>query len=638
MNAHRRAWTLRVGVIAALAAATLTSVAAPAQADSDINVSVSTNVRSGETTQLQFQVVFRPGLGQGRPPFGQQQQQESLEIKVESSDDDVLECQGENCGRTETFTANQPRQFTATLKADDVDPGETETVTLRITVDGDGDDNDNQVEQQITVRGPDRAPSVTRVSGQILDAGTGDGVPGALVAMQDSTGRPFSTEADDNGRFTFTASQDRPIAPGRIDIAVGKDGYGEVQKNFQGRAGQALADLRISLTSTAEPSAEPTPEDTGGPADEPPATQQADAQALDPTAGEESDTGTLIFILVGGLLVALGVGAFVLLLVRRRQEKAAGMDGDADDDTGPRGPVRSGAYRSGADDATRVVSGLGMGGLGGTVVPAGLADAPTMLQTPVRDEFPDPYGAPPGVTPTYGATSRPDWDDDRYADATQVTGYPGAEQRVGGPGTGAVGAAGYGRPTHDTGYGARDFEDRGPADRFDEPTGMFTGGADAPAGGRATVPAPPLPGRAADTPYESGYRADGYDRHAGYGGDRDDDYPVPSSGGGYQRSAAPYGAADDGGYGAPRGRFGPASGTDGYDTRGDFDDGYRSGGGQGGGYEARRAGYGGVPYQAGGYGDNDHPADRGTPPSSRHVAPPPASGRSERRSLDWLDD
>ena len=149
--------------------------------------------------------------------------------------------------------------------------------------------------------------------------------------------------------------------------------------------------------------------------------------------------------------MALGVGAIVLLIVRRRQEKAD----DAANPVppmpgGPRGPVPAarGAYHGAGDDATRV-AGAGMAGDRTMMGRPGLADAPTMLQAPVRDEYADPYGVPPGVTPVgpptqgYGA-AQPGWGaaSGGYSDATQVGGYPGA---AGSPaGYGAAAPTGYG--------------------------------------------------------------------------------------------------------------------------------------------------------------------------------------------------
>ena len=83
------------------------------------------------------------------------------------------------------------------------------------------------IERDVTVRGPQeqQKPTAKKVSGQVVDAGTGDPVPEAIIAMRDSDGNNFTSETNDNGRFSFTGSADEPIAPGRIDIAVGKTGY-----------------------------------------------------------------------------------------------------------------------------------------------------------------------------------------------------------------------------------------------------------------------------------------------------------------------------------------------------------------------------------------------------------------------------
>jgi hypothetical protein len=670
---------LRAGVVAALIAGALTGVASPAQADDpDVQITVlnAGTLNAGQRTNLQFTV------------HNNNQQPTVFSIRVETFEG--LACDGD-CNipaRPINGDGQQGDTITvsATLVAANLNPGQTRSGQVRAIAQAPGGDEDSD-ERQLTVRGAQEAPTVKRVSGQIVDVSTGEPVSGAIVAMRDSQDHNFTAEANDNGRFSFTSSAQNPISPGRIDIAVGKTGYVDVEKNFTVAAGRSKTDIRIPLVSTASPSATPSAEGTGAPTGDAPSAD-AGQVAIDAAAGEDSG-GALswIFILLGGLLVALGVGAIVLLVVRRRQE---GDDEDAVGAPGPPGgprtavPASRGAYH-GAGDATRVV-GAGMGADPTMLGRPGLADAPTMLQAPIRDEYPDPYGVPPGRPPqpagpptqAYGAAAQPGWGDNGYSDATQAGGYPGY---------GAPGGGGYGPPSGDAygspaaprpgfggpggydagrgpgnGYGARDFAERGP-ERYDEPTGRFTpGGPESGAGA-----------------YGSG---GGYDARGGYEPPTSAGYeppasggyvPPPTSGGGYPPPAG-------GGYGGPtsgapagyeRGGYDQRGGgyeadpyssaqgghAGGYDQRGGYEPPPTGGYGGQGGYDQRGGGYGGqtggydVPEPRGGYDPRGGEYDQGGyygdqgPPPSRHSAPPPQApppqpppSRGERRSLDWLDD
>ena len=115
-------------------------------------------------------------------------------------------------------------------------------------------------------------------------------------------------------------------------------------------------------------------------------------------AAEEGGLGSSwLLILVGGLLVALGVGAIVLLGCGARRTTTT-----TDDEDGANGPRGRSADRSApaATGAATTPPGSRPGPVPGadpTMVnrPA-LADAPTMMHSRplVDDEFPDPYGAP----------------------------------------------------------------------------------------------------------------------------------------------------------------------------------------------------------------------------------------------------
>jgi hypothetical protein len=710
-------------VVAALVAGAQLGAGSPALADPPTVQVISLDSASldpGDRTTLRFSVRNN---NNGNPPGGGVDNTARVTVRTDFGE---LRCDG-RCEFDEQINGPQPRQFEVSLVAGDVPAGETKSGKVRIEVTINNETG--SAERGVTVRGPQEAPSAKKVSGQVVDVATGDAIPAAAVAMQDSQNHTFNAETDDRGRFSFTSSGRNPISPGRIDIAVGLTGYANVEKQFEVKRGQSLTGIKISLTSTASPS--PTAEPSAPVTTAPPSTA-----ALNPTSAEEGG-GTLswVLILLGGLLVALGVGAIVLLIVRRRQEaREEDVNGEGPGGGPPIVPA-PGRYRG--DDATRIVGGAGMGGDPTMVGRPGLADAPTMLQAPVRDEYPDPYGLPPqqpgAPTQAYGAAAQPGWGGGGYSDATQAGGYPGAPGAApaGPPGTFGPGGvpAPYGSPAMPGGYGQPGGYDGGRgtaggpggrgefADRYDDPTGRFNapGAESGPAAGRYGDPTPgyaptsggpppgyaptsggPPPGYAGPTSgvpnagygqpaAPGGYDQRGYDQR-GYGADPYDSgqagragggYPGPtSSAGGYATPGGPgapggppgggydqrrgYEPQDTGGYGGPSGydqRGGgyagpggaaaPAGG--GYDPRGGYPSanppsGYPppSGGYEQapGGYDdaGQRGGYDPRSYEQGGYYPEQQqggqpPRQPGPPPQ----APPPPP-RSERRSLDWLDD
>lgn len=177
--------------------------------------------------------------------------------------------------------------------------------------------------------------------------------------------------------------------------ALGADSRSDFKK-ITAAAGQAVTGPTLALRSTASPSpsASPSPTPEAEEDEEAPAEEQTPAAANNnPTSSSQSDGGgfgSWLLILLGGLLVAIGVGAIVLLLVRRKENL---------DEESPESDEASGSYRSGddgyraGDDATRVAP---RQDAEPTMVASSLADAPTMVQhvPPVKDEYPDPYGAP----------------------------------------------------------------------------------------------------------------------------------------------------------------------------------------------------------------------------------------------------
>ncbi|HEY3006807.1 MAG TPA: hypothetical protein VGJ63_01905 [Micromonosporaceae bacterium] len=675
---------LRAGVVAVLAVGSLLSVpVTPALADDpDVQITSLPNATlgPGERVDLKFRVTNK------NLPVGQQTN-DSFNITV-SMPFAELTCQGQ-CNLTDTINRGESKDYAATLIAGTLGTNQTKSGTVQIDAKSGGDHGNTS--RQVTVRGPEQAPTVKEINGKVTDSATGAGLRDVLVGIQDSQNHTYLTTTNRDGRFSFVSSSTKPIVPGEILITAQKDNFKVTPKRLNANAGQTVS-TTLAMISTKPPEPTATAEATQSalPSDEPSDTALAtDGESLNAAAADTGGSGggglSWVLIVLGGLLVAIGVGAIVLLLVRRKED-----DGDEEGDftVQPRGPVPTPASRGmyhPAADPTRVASRAGAGPT--MVARPPMADAPTMLHQPAPDPYADPYGAPPRgaqspvppMTPpgTYGA-ARPGW-----ADAGQPTsaqppygtpggyGSPSAQDGSYGAPAGGYGTAagGYGAPAG--GYGSPSA----PAGSYGAPAGGYGGHGSpaAPAGGYGSPAAPAGGyGSPAARPADEGYAGRDYSAptNPGYGGGRD--YAAPTSqeygasgsgysGGGYAESGGPYDAGpeygrpaqpyESGGYQPPTGggyppptdptgrydQSGYGQSDGGYDQGGYDPGGYDQGGG---GYDAR-SGYDRVPEQRGGYESRGYDADgyrdEAGGAHSRHAAEPQPT-RAERRSLDWLDD
>jgi hypothetical protein len=733
---------LRAGVVGALVVGILGAVPAPAFAeDPDVQITnlSSGTLNAGQQATLQYSVQ-----NNNETPT-------SFQIRVNTFDG--LTCNGD-CDVQRLIPPGQTQNFNATLVGGSVPAGQTKQGTLRIRAESNNGSSD--ASRNMTVRGPEQQQeqSVKQVSGKVKDTTTGEGIEGAAVAMLDSKGHNCNTTTTSSGNYRFTSCEGEPIAVGEIFVGAQHEDYGQVEeKKVVGAAGQSVVVGTFALKSSkaATPSAQPSAPATE--AAEP--TGEATPEATNLNANNASDSssggmGSWLLIIVGGLLVALGVGAIVLLIVRRKQDNGdPGIDDDQPLRPGGRTPVpgAAGVYHP-ANDMTRM-AGAGAGAAPTMVGRPSIADAPTMLHSPVppADEFPDPYGAPlppqspsyngqgaggygpggAGATSVYGAASGPSngyggpgggangagtygrgpaGGAGEYGRPTSGSGYGGPSGPTSGSGyggpNGAPAGGEYGRPTSGSGYGppsgqggydrggangyggpaapggygspaapagpyaggggrggddgysgGRDYREPqaggygappagggayGGGDRYDEPTGRWEGGDKSGGpGGAYGQPKPPA--------YESGPYGGG-----GAGGYRPE--PEPDRGGGY----APGGGYEQGGYGPAEGGYGRpaggAGGAGGYDQGGAYGGGQGGGGYGGNGYDQQggydpRGGYDQVPQQrggtgydprGGGYDEQGAYYDDQAGPRSGRGGPQQPAARSERRSLDWLDD
>jgi carboxypeptidase family protein len=574
VTAHRRAWTLRAGLVAVLAAGGLFGVGSPAFA-AGLNVTVTdANLQVGGGVQPITVKVKNNDLTDATNV--------QVTVTIPLSDFQVTAVQPSGC------SLNGPNEVDCTvptIKAGDswtkviqlkppatasINPGDSKSGNGQVVLDSGASGT-----FKVTLDGPSQqAPTfVTQVSGFVKDVTTGAAIPGATVTLQDAAGHNFTTTTNNLGSYIFKSTQSNPIAPGTLAVGAQKTGYKDQTGSANAQAGQSVTfpELRMEPTASTAPSDLPSVPVVAAPSD-----NVSVAPLAGDTTGSSSGGGgfSLLLIVAGVLLVLLGIGAIVLILMRRRRED--GDDGDLDDAPSPRRgpspvPASRGAYR-GAPDATSVVRGGGYNDP--TMVGRGspLSDAPTTVQRPVpADEYPDPYGAPP-PRPGYGGSGGGGYDGGQYGGGGS---YGGGSGYGGGANTGG-------------GYGDR----RGAGGGGDY-------GSGAPYGGIYGQPEEPTRGYDA-----GGYDGDGYDssgsRGGGYGGGTGYDPGYQSRGGsGYDPGYPPRSAGYDK----------PTSGG-----------GYRDSGGYGGG--SRGGGY--------------PPADEYEEPryDRRGSQPPPES----RGRLDWLDD
>ncbi|WP_213003613.1 carboxypeptidase-like regulatory domain-containing protein [Winogradskya consettensis] len=659
MTTHLRARAVQAGAFLALVGAAIFAAPMAALADSP-TVSISSlssgDIPSGGTSTLKFTVKNENKLGDVQHP------ETSASVVVSIEGGNGLKCSG-NCDFDETIAQGQTsREFSVTLTAGSVDAGETDNYTVVITATIGG--QDGSANRTIKVRGADKPQSIRQVSGKVKDQ-DGKGIAGATVGMRDSNGATFQIASGSNGAYSFRSTDAKPIAVGSLSVGAIKDGYKGDPVNASGADGKSI-NVPLTLTliaATTSPTPSPSATTSTEPTDE--ATDEAtedetdaasDEAAPAPTnAANNSDgSGSTLFIILGGLLVAAGIGAIVLVMMRR---KSAAADDDPDDPNGPNGggpgggPVPVGAGRYAGADETRLSAPVGGGRVSDATMIAprsgapSIADAPTMIHRtpvapPVDEEFPDPYGAP---LPQNGAYNAPGGWGTAAAGAAGAAGagaagaYGGTTQFGGAPAAAQNGYDGYDEQGQNGYDGYDDHNGYGePAgyvapeqqQRFDEPTGMYRPEAEPAYDGGYGQPAGSYQngGYGADQDDQGGYGGN-YGGAGTYGGGAPQgggQYggAAPQSGGAYGGGAAPqsggaYGAGaapqSGGAYGAARGDYGDQGG---YGDQG-YDQGGQHGGGYGGAPAAPQGGgqyggqYGGAPQQGGGYGEQDGYAEQG---------------------------
>ncbi len=495
MATQRRSWLARIGVVAIVAVGALVGVTTPAFAAPNGKISgvdlTPDQVAAGQDAELKFKVK---NDGDTAATFT---------VVVDTSSDITGSCiQG--CNHSPSIAPGAewtpPGQIKIRGKAS---PGVS--VRIKVTWPGGGLAEESK---QLTVQAA--AQSVGRIQGVVRNVADNKPIKGAVVMLVDGAGKSHQATADGNGIYTFEGSE-RKIAPGVIAITAIKAPFqmvgGGVARTLTLAAGQAAVPFDLSMEDPAVSSPSPTPvtETTPTAIESPTSTLEAVGETA-PADEDGMDSMTLIMIIVGGLLVALGVGAIVLLLVRRN-----GDDDEEEEDEpvrgrpGPRGPA--GAPQSGAGYRPTSPAGYGQPPYG-----ARPAD-PTMVGNP---GYP-PQQRGPQPPPGYGAAPTQQWS------PQQTQGYGGPPQSGGGYGQPGYGGQQYDETTHyagpTSGSGGYGQQPAYGQSSYGQGAGYDQNGYAPPQGGYAQAD-----GYGAD-PYggQPGYQQDPYGgqpQQPGYGDDR----------------------------------------------------------------------------------------------------------------------
>ncbi|WCN83245.1 carboxypeptidase-like regulatory domain-containing protein [Micromonospora sp. LH3U1] len=356
MTTRLRARWARAAALIALTGGTLAVSAAPvAGAPVPINIlSVSAeNVKPGDKVRVQFRVTNNASRA------------ETAIVVVGGG----LQCTT-GCRAEPKLKPGQSQDFQATVVAPQVNAGETLGLNISVAVRLGGQNSFDYKMVYIhgsgtSQPGADKPSSeVDGVSGQVRDS-SGKAIGGVALTVRDSAGHEYRTTSDRSGRFSIKSGAGKTIAEGPITVVAALDGYRTTRTTVRGSAGDT-ASVRLTLAAVAAPATTPPSPTAPAAADEAPEPEASVAAAATPALKPVSDesSGSLPYIL-GGLLVAAGLGVLALMVNRRR---------NTPDEPAPHA-------------ATQLTPPAG----------AGMSDAPTavLYTRPTADGFPGPYGRPP---------------------------------------------------------------------------------------------------------------------------------------------------------------------------------------------------------------------------------------------------
>ena len=398
MRTRAQAWAIRAAVVAVVSAASVVGITSPAHAETLItNLGLSTySISAGQSVTASWTVSTTNAGG------------EILDVSI-SANSAKVQCSGQ-CSVSQAQISQTGTDFTATFTAGGVFTRD-ENVVIEVRAGSKTARLDNP---SLTIRA---TPTVPEVRGQVIDLYNGNPVENARVSMRDSAGTSWDnigTAAD--GSFTITSTPDKPIAAGTVQFTVQKEGINDFSSPpFTAVTGQPLNGvlLRVTVINTASASASAPPLT--------PTNLPSGSAGGQTTAAAPPDSGlsgfSIMLIVVGAVLVLVGIGAIVLLFLRRNKDENDGPPGFGPPGRGGRGgpggpgrggPPPPGQRRPGPPDRTQPMR----PGPGGPrpVAPGArdqtmiarspLADAPTQMHRPGPPQ--QPYSgppAPPGYPP-----------------------------------------------------------------------------------------------------------------------------------------------------------------------------------------------------------------------------------------------
>lgn len=595
MATQRRSWLARIGVVLTVAIGTLVGISTPAHAASEVvavGVGLSRDsVDVGQNTTLSFKIQYTST--EVPPPA-----EKTFSITINTTSPDVAQCT-DGCSHTVKLAPGATSsQLQATIRGSGTEGASSRTVRIRINEGSNGPVGD----ADLTVK-KEAPETVGTIQGEVKDISTGQGIGGAVVTLQDGRGQSHTATTNSSGIYRFDGRA-KNIAPGIIAVIATKSPYVQTGGTLTETVGpgQSITLRAIDMEKPlATPSVSPEASPTASP------TSSGEAAPITETTPASDEGGldmmTWIMIILGGLLVALGIGAIVLLLIRRNADDDEEDEDEEDEDEPVRGRPNPRGPAGGAAGGYRPQGGVYGGGAaaGGTygrpadptmVARPGMGDAPTMMHRP------DPYGG--GQTQMYGQPpQQQQWG--------QQPGYGGQASGGGGYGAQSSGGGGYGaQSSGGGGYGA---QSSGGGGYGTQPGGGY--GAQSSGGGGYGA--------------QQGWSQD----QGGYG------QPQGYQQGGYQQPG--YGQPEQ--YGEPTHYAGPSSGAGGgYAQPGYGQQGYDQGYQQQPGYGQDGAGYTPDPYgQPQGYQQDPYGGQQGYDQQQGGGYPDDRRGRGDRR-LDWLDD
>lgn len=318
MTTRLRAGSARAAALVALIGAMLAVAATPVvAAPAPVRIlSVSAeNVKPGDKVRVRFRVT---NTGQ---------RAETAIVVVGGG----LECTT-GCRAEPNLGSGRSKDFEATVVAPKAHPGETTGLNISVGVRLGGQNSYDF--KMVYVHGPgasspgtnglsfgrEKPPSdIDRISGRVRDTG-GKAIGGAAVTIRDSAGHEYRSTSDKNGRFSVRSRAGEPMAEGPITVVAVLDGYHIARKIVRRTAGDSPS-VQLTLAAVAAPATTPVSPSVATEEAAEPVTSVAAAAPPDLKTVSGEGSGPTLFILLGGLLIAVGVAAFALVVIRRRNAR-----------------------------------------------------------------------------------------------------------------------------------------------------------------------------------------------------------------------------------------------------------------------------------------------------------------------------